>query len=307
MRVVSLLPSATEVLFAVGAGAEVVGVTHECDHPAAARALPALTRDVAVHAGMSSAEIDRHIRAAVHDGSSIYALDEPLLRRLRPDLIVTQELCEVCAVSYATVARAARRLERDVPVLSLEPETLEDILATVVAVGEATGHAGAARRAVDAMGARIAAVRDLKAPSPAPRVACVEWTDPVFAAGHWVPEMVAAAGGRDVLGTPGCRSVEVAWEAVVAAAPDVMVLMPCGYGLERTLAAAVEITGRPGFESLPCAASGRVAAVDGSSYFNRPGPRVVEGLEILAAVLRGRCGDPLPDGAAWIRGPVSPG
>ncbi|HET9051257.1 MAG TPA: ABC transporter substrate-binding protein, partial [Candidatus Dormibacteraeota bacterium] len=236
MRIVSLLPSATELLFAVGAGDEVVGVTHECDHPEAARRRPALTRDAVVQPGMTAGEIDWHIRAAVHAGSSIYALDEPLLRSLDPDLVVTQELCEVCAVSYRTVSGAVRRLDRDVRVLSLEPGGLEDILATVVAVGDATGHADGARRVAAEMATRMAGVRALPPPPGPPRVACIEWTDPVMAAGHWVPEMVAAAGGVDVLGSPRVPSTEVAWDAVVEAAPDVMVLMPCGHDLERTLA-----------------------------------------------------------------------
>ena len=302
MRVVSLLPSATELLFAVGAGPEVVGVTHECDHPEAAKRLPKLTSDVVVHAGMAPRDIDRHIRKALHEGSAIYALDERLLGELQPDLIVTQELCEVCAVGYREVDRAARRLPGDVPVLSLEPESLDDILATALTLGAATRHEEEAHDLVDALEARIAHVR--KAPPPPgsalPRVACIEWTDPVMAGGHWVPEMVRLAGGLDVLGREGTRSAEVAWERVVAEQPDVVVLMPCGYGLMRTLELAAEITTRPGFDALPAARTGRVAAVDGSSYFNRPGPRIVDGLEILAAILRAAPPQPVPEGAAWV-------
>ncbi len=301
MRIASLLPSATELLFAVGAGPEVVGVTHECDWPPEVAALPRLTASVFDHAAAGSAEIDRHIRGAVHAGSGIYTLDAELLARLAPDLIVTQELCEVCAVSYRQVERAVRELPGEVPILSLEPESLHDIEETAEVLGRATGHEDGAAALVREMRRRIQAVEALAPVAGGrPAVACVEWTDPLMAGGHWVPEMVRRAGGDDVLGAEGARSEQVAWEDVLAAAPDVMVLMPCGYGLERSLECAAEVTGRPGFDALPCARSGRVAAVDGSSYFNRPGPRIVDGLELLAAILRTPAGEPLPDGAAWV-------
>jgi iron complex transport system substrate-binding protein len=305
MRVASLLPSATELLFAIGAGDEVVGVTHECDWPPAAAELPVLTASVFDHAGARSGEIDRHIRTAVHSGSGIYTLDAALLASLRPDLIVTQELCEVCAVSYRQVESAVRELPGEVPVLSLEPESLDDIIETALVLGRATGHEAGAEELVASMRHRIAAVAALPAVEGGRLgIACIEWTDPLMAGGHWVPEMVRLAGGDDVLGAEGARSEQVSWEHVVEAAPDAMVLMPCGYGLARSLACADEVTGRPGFSALPAALGGRVAAVDGSSYFNRPGPRIVAGLELLATILRTAPGDPLPDGAAWV--PLSP-
>jgi iron complex transport system substrate-binding protein len=300
MRIVSLLPSATEILFAIGAGGDVVGVTHECDYPPAAAALPALTSSAIDHEGRTCAEIDRHIRRAVHGGSSLYRLDERLLGELRPDLIVTQELCAVCAVSYATVSRAARRLAADVPVLSLEPATLGDILATVATAGAATGHEGEAGRLVASMRARIDAVGSLPPPAARPRVACLEWTSPAMAAGHWVPELVRLAGGGDPLGRVGEPSRDVGWEEIVAAAPDVVVLMSCGFDLARTLAVSADVTRRPGFGQLPAARTGGVAAVDGSSYFNRPGPRIIDGLELMASIVRATPGDPLPTGAAWV-------
>jgi iron complex transport system substrate-binding protein len=301
VRIASLLPSATELLFAIGAGPEVVGVTHECDAPAEARGLPRLTSSSIDHEGQSCAAIDRHIRRALHGGSSIYRLDEELLARLRPDLIVTQELCEVCAVAYREVEGAARRLGGAVPVISLEPTSLEGIVATALVLGRATGHAGAAEALAGRLREAVAEVEALPpcAPSP-PAAACLEWTDPVFAGGHWVPEMVRRAGGRDVLGVEGRPSAEVAWERVVEAAPEVMVLMPCGFGLERSRATIADLASRPGFPDLPCARAGRLAAVDGSAYFNRPGPRIVDGLRILAAVLRAEPGAPLPHGAAWV-------
>lgn len=299
-RIVSLLPSATELLFAVGAGPRVVGVTHECDYPPAARHLPKLTANALPTEGAPPGDVDRHIRRARHEGSSIYMLDENLLAGLAPDLIVTQELCPVCAVAYPEVERAARRLGGEVPVLSLEPDTLDDILATVEVVGRAAGSEAGADAVAAQMGERCAAVAAAQPMEPRPRVACIEWTEPLMAAGHWVPDMVALAGGDDVLGTAGQPSGEVSWDDVVAAQPDVMVLMPCGYGLERTIEVSAEVTGRPGFVDLPCARNGRVIAVDGSSYFNRPGPRIVGGLEILAAAFRSASGGSLPSGAAWI-------
>jgi iron complex transport system substrate-binding protein len=300
MRIASLLPSATEILFAIGAGGDVVGVTHECDYPPAAATLPAVTASAIDHEGRICAEIDRHVRRAVHAGSSLYRLDERLLGELRPDLIVTQELCAVCTVSYAAVARAARRLAADVPVLSLEPATLGGIVATVAAVGAATGHERGADRLVAGMRARIDAVGSLPALAARPRVACLEWTSPTMAAGHWVPELVRLAGGDDPLGQVGEPSRPVGWDEIAAAAPDIVVLMPCGFHLAGTLEVSAEVTRRPGFGQLPAARTGGVVAVDGSSYFNRPGPRILDGLEIMAAIVRAEPGDPLPAGAAWV-------
>jgi iron complex transport system substrate-binding protein len=300
VRIASLLPSATELLFAIGAGDEVVGVTHECDHPPAARRLPALTRNLLEHDGLPSADVDRHIRGALHQGSGLYALDEDRLFALRPDLIVTQELCAVCAVAYTEVDRAVRRLGADVPVLSLEPGCLNEICATALSLGRATGHEDGARALVDSMERRIAGVDSMPKPYPRPAVVCIEWNEPLMAGGHWVPEMVRRAGGHDPCGHEGEPSHVMTWDDVVVAAPEVMLLMPCGYGLEQTLELAPEVTERPGFRGLPCAETGRVAAVDGSAYFNRPGPRIVDGLEILAAILRTEPPEALPEGAAWV-------
>jgi iron complex transport system substrate-binding protein len=298
-RIVSLLPSATEILFAIGAGDRVVAITHECDYPTEAQHLPRVTANALPNEGQPAAVIDRHIRKARHEGSSIYLLDEAKLAALQPDLIVTQELCDVCAVNYAVVEQAVRRLPGDVPVISLEPASLDDIVATVLVLGRATGCERGAEQVAASMRERFAVVQSLSAPSP-PSMACIEWTDPIMAGGHWVPEMVALAGGRDALGKAGLPSHDVDWDEVTAAAPDVMVLMPCGFGLERTLQASRDITGRPGFDELPCARSGRAVAVDGSSYFNRPGPRIATGLEILAAAMRAEPGDRLPAGAEWV-------
>lgn len=300
MRIASLLPSATEILFAVGAGDEVVAVTHECDYPAEAQGLPQLTASAIDHTGQTCAAIDRHIRGALHAGSSIYRLDETLLSDLHPDLIVTQELCEVCAVSYAQVKEAVRRLPGAAPVLSLEPSSLADIFLTIETVGEAVGKREGARVLADSLRERVGAVEALPAPLPRPRMACIEWTDPLMAGGHWVPEMVRLAGAQDPLGHEHAPSEYVSWDALIAADPEILVLMPCGYSLDQTLAAANDVMDHPNFSSLACSRSGRVVAVDGSSYFNRPGPRIVDGLEMLAAITRRQPGEELPAGAQWV-------
>jgi iron complex transport system substrate-binding protein len=304
-RVVSLLPSATEILFAIGAGDRVVGVTHECDHPDAARYLPAVTSSLLATDGTAPGDIDRHIHAARHAGSSIYRLDEAALARLEPDLIVTQELCDVCAVAYSEVRRAVRRLPGDVPILSLEPRSVEEICTSVEEVGVATGHTDGAARAAASMRARVAEIASLDAPEPRTRVVCIEWTDPLMVGGHWVPEMVHLAGGLDVLGDEGAPSRYVSWDEVVDARPQVMIVMPCGYDLAKTLELVPEVAARPGFDELEAVRAGCVIAVDGSAYFSRPGPRIVLGLEILAAAVRAEPGDPAPAGAAYWNQPAT--
>lgn len=285
----------------MGAGDRVVAVTHECDYPAdAVRHLSRVTSNALPTDGTTSREIDTHIRGARHAGSSIYHLDAATLQRLQPDLIVTQELCDVCAVSYEVVERAVRRLPGEVPIVSLEPSTLDEIVATAEAVGAATGEQRRGAALAEAMRERIGVVAAAAVPDPRPRVVCIEWTDPIFIGGHWVPEMVRLAGGDDMLGIVGEPSTDIPWERVLDAQPEVIVLMPCGFNLTQTLERASEVTERAGFGDLPCARSGRVIAVDGSSYFNRPGPRIVDGLEILASAIRSAPGAPLPSGAAWV-------
>jgi iron complex transport system substrate-binding protein len=286
VRIVSLLPSATEIAFALGLGDQLVAVSHECDYPPAARERPAVTRSPIHGHDLSSAEIDRRTAAELRDGGTLYYLDNDLLRTLQPDLVLTQELCDVCAVAQPLVERAVRELGSAPRVLSLEPNTLADVLGTIEIVGAATGRQAAGAELVASLRARIDQVRARAAVAPSrPRVFCMEWTDPLWVAGHWVPEMVSLAGGDDVLGQRGAPSVRIRWDAVLAAAPEVVVLMPCGYDLARTLRERPVVEALPGWASLPAVQAGRVYAVDGSSYFNRPGPRLIDGLELLAHLL----------------------
>ena len=287
MRIVSLLPSATEILFAIGAGGEVVGVTHECDFPAEVVGLPKLTASSAPPL-RSSGEIDRHVRAAVHAGSSLYHLDSGLLEELAPDLIVTQELCAVCAVSYGIVAEAARSLRSpgEQQIVSLEPSSLEDVFANIVFLGALTGHAGAAASVVAALRERVEAMRRRRAGNDArnarpPRTLVLEWTDPPMSAGHWLPGLVELAGGVPLLAHPGRNSQRLGWDAIAAADPDAVVVTPCGFDLERTKSEIAALDGVLQWRELRARKSRRVLAVDGNAYFSRPGPRLVDSAEIL--------------------------
>ncbi len=280
MRIVSLVPSATETLFALGLGGEVVAVTHECDWPEAAQELPTVTRDV-VPAGLSAGEIDAAVRERTATGTAIYELDHEALHDLRPDLIVTQALCAVCAVSYDDVRAVAEELETRPQVLSLDPSTLGEVLADVRTLADAAGAPEAAEALVADAGERIdrvgLGVRDV---TRRPRVVALEWLDPVYVAGHWTPQMVELAGGEDVLGFPGERSERRSWEEVASARPDVVVAMPCGYD-----AATAYREAEMHAERLAAVGAGEVVAVDAAAYFSRPGPRLVDGLELLAHIL----------------------
>lgn len=286
MRIVSLLPSATEIVHAVGLGDRLVGVSHECDHPAAVRGLPRVTRSLLPSAAATSAEIDASVRESVRKRQPLFALDADLLARLRPDLVVTQALCDVCAVAEGEVAAALAGLPGPPRVLSLEPHRLGDVLAGMRAVADAAGAADsghtavvALQRRMDAVAARSAAV------AVRPRVMLLEWLDPPFTAGHWSPEIVRLAGGAEVLGREGERSRAVAWDDVRAADPEVLVVACCGFDEARTRAELPLLTARPGFHDLACARSGRVHVVDGNAFFSRPGPRLVDALEVLAHLL----------------------
>ncbi len=287
MKICSLLPSATEIVFSLGLGDRLVAVTHECDYPPEVESLPRVTASSILHDGSSGREIHKHIADAVHSGSSIYSLDQDMLKRLAPDILLTQELCDVCAVSYEVVRDAVRLLPGPSQVVSLEPVDLNGILDTILEVGRLCGVVPKASALVSRLRARIERVSEIAARAGTrPRVVAMEWLDPPFAGGHWVPEMIRLAGGVDGLGLERRPSREVSWESIVACDPEVVVLMPCGFDLPRTLQEARTTAFPPEWSRLTAVRDGRVFAVDGSSYFNRPGPRVVEGLEILAEILQ---------------------
>lgn len=284
MRVVSLLPAATEMVCLVGACDALVGVTHECDHPPEVRRLPRLTASGIDHRRMTSAEVDAAVRR-ITDEASLYSLDAGLLRELEPDLVITQGLCEVCAVSPGVVERALSTLPRRPEVLSLDPSSLEEVISDLVRVGEALGRGREAREKAGSLRQRLRRVARAVEGLPRMRVACLEWLDPPYSAGHWVPEMVALAGGEPLLAAPGEPSRRMGWEEVVGAAPDAVVLMPCGFDVRRTLREAGLLAKVPGWEDVPAVREGRVWAVDANAYFSRPGPRLVRGVELLAALL----------------------
>jgi len=298
-RIVSLLPSATEIVYALGLGERLVGVTHECDYPLDAKTKPALTAS-ALPSAASSSEIDRHVRRHLHQGSSIYTLDADLLERLAPDLILTQELCAVCAVSYDIVARAAKRLRGDPRIVSLEPSSLEDVYANIATVGELTGAGEAATCVVVGMRERAAALARHVAGRARPRTLVLEWTDPPMSGGHWTPGLVELAGGEPILANSGANSQVLAWEAIAAADPDVIIVAPCGFDLEKSSAAVAELaTSAAHWNSLRAVAEGRARIVDGNAYVNRPGPRLIDTAEIFASAIHSeRFGAALSDRAA---------
>jgi iron complex transport system substrate-binding protein len=279
MRIVSLVPSATEMLFALGLGPDVVGVTHECDFPPAARELPKITQD-ALPSGLSSAQIDAAVKERTLAGESIYELDVEQLRALQPDLIVTQALCAVCAVSYDDVRAIADELEPSPRVISLDPRTVGEVLGDARTLALQTDSKDAAVELVGDASARIDRVRLAVRGARRPRVAALEWLDPPFAAGHWTPQLIEYAGGEDVLGLAGEHSEERTWEEIAASLPDIVIVMPCGFDAELAYREAEMHRDR-----LASLGAGEVVAVDAASYFSRPGPRIVDGLELLAHIL----------------------
>src|SRR6478609_6067746 len=278
MRIVSLLPSATEIVCAIGLRDELVGVTHECDFPPEVEGIPIMTRSVHDLGSASSRDIHRLVTASVHGGSSLYALDEEALAAAKPDLILTQELCEVCAVSYRAVNEAVRTIDADITVVSLEPTSIEGILNTITTVGAMTESEDNAIDLVESLRERLGAVEEKvqarrEAGGRSPRVVGLEWLDPPFASGHW-----------ELLGSDGERSVQTTWDAVSEVDPEMLLLMPCGFHLAETLTAWERTRRPPGYEDLAAVRHGRVFALDGSAYFSRPGPRVIDGIELLAEI-----------------------
>jgi iron complex transport system substrate-binding protein len=279
MRIVSLVPSATETLFALGLGDQVAAVTHECDFPADARNLPKVTRDV-IGPGLAPDAIDRAVRELTEQGRSIYELDGVGLRDLKPDLIVTQALCSVCAVSVDDVRALAAEMDPVPQIVSLDPHTLGEVLGDVRTLAQATGVKDAAVDLVQDAAARIDRVRVAVAEAPKVRVAMLEWLDPVFVGGHWVPQLVEYAGGIDPLGLAGEPSAQRTWEEVAATRPEVVIVAPCGYDVARGLAEARDYAA-----DLRALGAERIVVADASAWFSRPGPRLVEGLEWLGHAL----------------------
>jgi iron complex transport system substrate-binding protein len=289
MRLVSLLPSATEIVYALGLGDQLAGVTFECDEPASARAEKAIVVGGLDTRGMTPREIDDYVRGRLAAGGDLYTLHERALADLQPDLILTQDLCRVCALPSGQVEAALTYLGCEARVLTLDPRTLDEVLDSINAVGRAAGVPGRAERLVAGLRARLARVRARVAGRPRPNVAVIEWVDPPFTAGHWVPDLVTAAGGMPVAGCPGEPSVAASWAEIAAAAPEVVVVAPCGYHLpgaaEQARIAVRELPGVP------------VWAIDADGIIVRPGPRLVTGVEALAALLHPGTAAPAPPGA----------
>ena len=305
MNIVSLLPSATEIVCALGLEECLVGVTHECDYPASVKRLPKVTRTLIPH-DATSAEIDALVRERLQTQRALYTLDMDTLERLRPNLLITQALCDVCAVAEAEVQEASCRLPGRPRVLNLEPMSLPDVFETLLLVGDATGRDAEARRVVSDLRARVEQVSARTAALPSqdrPRVAFLEWLDPPFCGGHWNPALVEVAGGVDVLGCAGQPSRTTAWEEVLVSRPDVLFIACCGFDTKRTLQDIPLLERRPGWGSLPAVQHGRVFVADGNSYFSRPGPRLVDSLEILAHALHPQA-HPLPSHLVPARGLV---
>lgn len=301
MRIVSLLPSATEIVCALGYGDRLVGRSHECDHPSSVTDLPICSRP-RIRTDTSSAEIDQSVKAIVSKGLSVYEIDEETLRALAPDVIVTQTQCEVCAVSEADVRAAVRDwLDGECEIVSLNPNRLEDVWADIARVAAALGDGPIGADVVTALRARMQEIAARTADRDStPRVAVIEWIEPLMAGGNWMPELVAMAGGENLFGETGKHSPWMTFDALSDADPEVVVVAPCGFDLERTRGEMRPLTGRPDWSGLGAVARGRVYLTDGHHFFNRPGPRLVESLEILSEILHPERSMPRHRGDAWM-------
>jgi iron complex transport system substrate-binding protein len=285
MRICSLLPGATEILFALGLEDQVVAVSHECDFPPEVKSLPRVTTSLVDPSRLTSAEIDDLVTRAMHDGLPLYEIDQAMLERLQPDVVVTQDLCLVCAVDGGQVRSAVSECSPGSRVVALHIGSVDDLWLAITALGEACGASERAARLNADLQTRLETVRSQAPYEDRPRVLCLEWLDPPWIAGHWMPDAVAIAGGKALLASPNAPSERASWDDIAASQPDVVIVMPCGFDVERTLQEAHLLAEAPAFRSLPAVASERVFVVDGSAYFNRAGPRLVEGIEILAGLL----------------------
>lgn len=283
-RIVSLLPSATEIVFALGAQDQLVGVSHACDYPNEVKSLPCLTKSI-LTPGLSAREIDQMTAAALRRGESLYELDEKLLRDLRPDVVITQALCDVCAISYSSVERAVGSLGPGVSLVSLEPDCIEAVLNDVVRVGVAIDREQSAHTLVEDAQRRLYLLRTRVDGAPRPRVLGLEWFDPPYFGGHWVPEQIEAAGGTPVIGAPGERSLRMSWQSITELDPDVILLMPCGYNAEESRQLLGDVSERSDWKALRAVQEGRVWSLDANAHFSRPGPRVIAGAELIGHIL----------------------
>ncbi len=284
-RIVSFLPSATEMIYALGLDEDLFGVTHECDWPLAAQQKPVVVTSVLPTQEMHQREIDDAVSARLRSGESLYRVDEALMREIAPDLIITQDLCQVCAPSGNEVTRLLASLVTRPDVLYLTPRTIDEIFDNISAIGDATGRSLTADSIITEGRARLARIEDRTRNARRPRVFCMEWLDPVYCCGHWVPEMVRIAGGVDSVGREGSDSVRIDWREVLEFAPEVIIVMPCGFHLRGAARESLDLAGREGWSDIPAVRDGRVFVVDASSYFARPGPRIVEGTELLAYLI----------------------
>lgn len=305
MRICSLLPSATEVIALLGLSDELVGISHECDYPPSIRSVPIMVEPIIPPHGLASADIDRQVSQLVAAGQRLYRLKDHLLQQAQPDLIVSQDLCHVCAVTPDQLHDALRSMPHPPTVLTLNPSTVHDVIDDVIRIGDAAGRSAEGHRLATQLRDRLDAIRTrVQGLSQRPRVVCIEWLSPLYAAGHWVPEMVQLAGGQDVLAQPGSPSRVVTWDEILAAAPDVLIVMPCGFSVERTHTELLQLMQQPGQWRLSPALAEHTYLVDASSYFSRPGPRLIDGIELLAALLHPSDRDHIHESVACRLGPL---
>jgi iron complex transport system substrate-binding protein len=296
MQICSFLPSATEIIYALGMGDHLAGVTFECDYPPDASRKPVVVNTL-VRCGLTPQEIDQAVRNQAAAGGSLYFVDLPKLQSIQPDVVVTQDLCRVCAISTPDLAKAISELPSHPQVISLAPHTIEQVFQDIETVGEAIGRHPEARSLVNNLRRRVERVKTNVGFGKPPRVLCLEWLSPLFQGGHWIPEMVELAGGAAVLATPGEKSICISWEQILEADPEVIVVMPCGFHLEDTITQYRNTTFPKHWMDVSAVRNRRVYGVDGTAYFSRPGPRLVTGIEILHSLLRDEGFDQLPSGS----------
>ncbi|HSF66598.1 MAG TPA: cobalamin-binding protein [Nitrospiraceae bacterium] len=286
MRICSLLPGATEVIALLGLSDKLVGISHECDYPPSVKSVPIMVEPMIPSHGLASADIDRRVSRLVESGQRLYRLKDRQLQEAQPDLILSQDLCHVCAITPDQLHEAVRSMPRQPAVLTLNPGTIQDVIDDVIRIGDAAGRPAEGRRLADGLRDRLNIVRKRsEGISHRPRVVCIEWLSPLYVAGHWVPDMVRLAGGQDVLEEPGDPSRVVTWNEIMAAAPDVLIVMPCGFSIDRTQTELLRLMQQPGQWPVSSDLAQQTVLVDASSYFSRPGPRLIDGIELLAAIL----------------------